>query len=72
MQVEHCMGRIDLRIEVPAVPFQELSASTDGNSSALVRQQVSKAFRYSGNASESTAVVETINDRSLDRKPWAR
>ncbi len=30
-------------IEVPAVPFQELSASADGTSSTTMRQQVSKA-----------------------------
>lgn len=35
--------RIDLHIEVPAVPFQELSAGADGTDSASMRQQVSKA-----------------------------
>jgi magnesium chelatase family protein len=51
MQIERYMGRIsgplldriDLHIEVPAVPFQELSASADGTSSARMRDQVSKA-----------------------------
>ena len=51
MQIERYMGRIrgplldriDLHIEVPAVPFQELSASADGTSSAAMREQVSKA-----------------------------
>jgi magnesium chelatase family protein len=50
-QIERYMGRIsgplldrvDLHIEVPAVPFQELSANADGTSSAAMRQQVSKA-----------------------------
>ncbi|MCC6420418.1 MAG: YifB family Mg chelatase-like AAA ATPase, partial [Gemmataceae bacterium] len=37
------LDRIDLHIEVPAVPFQELSASADGTSSALMRQQVEHA-----------------------------
>jgi magnesium chelatase family protein len=37
------LDRIDLHIEVPAVPFQELSASADGTSSAAMRQQVDKA-----------------------------
>ena len=32
-----------MHIEVPAVPFQELSAQADGTSSAAMRQQVSKA-----------------------------
>jgi magnesium chelatase family protein len=51
MQIERYMGRIsgplldriDLHIEVPAVPFQELSAQADGTSSALMREQVSRA-----------------------------
>src|SRR5216683_2879534 len=51
MQVERYMGRvsgplldrIDLHIEVPGVPFQELSATADGTSSALMREQVSRA-----------------------------
>jgi magnesium chelatase family protein len=37
------LDRIDMHIEVPAVPFQELSAQADGTSSADMRQQVSKA-----------------------------
>jgi magnesium chelatase family protein len=51
MQIERYMGkisgplldRIDLHIEVPAVPFHELSASADGTSSAVMREQVSTA-----------------------------
>lgn len=51
MQIERYMGRIsgplldriDLHIEVPAVPYQELAASADGTSSALMRQQVHRA-----------------------------
>ena len=39
------LDRIDLHIEVPAVPFQELSASADGTSSAAMREQVSRARR---------------------------
>jgi magnesium chelatase family protein len=37
------LDRIDLHIEVPAVPFQELSASADGTSSAAMREQVNRA-----------------------------
>jgi magnesium chelatase family protein len=37
------LDRIDMHIEVPAVPFQELSAKADGTSSAVMREQVSKA-----------------------------
>jgi magnesium chelatase family protein len=37
------LDRIDLHIEVPAVPFQELSATADGTSSAQMRAQVQAA-----------------------------
>jgi magnesium chelatase family protein len=37
------LDRIDLHIEVPAVPFQELSAAADGTSSAAMREQVDRA-----------------------------
>jgi magnesium chelatase family protein len=37
------LDRIDLHIEVPAVPFQELSAKADGTSSSVMREQVSRA-----------------------------
>jgi magnesium chelatase family protein len=37
------LDRIDLHIEVPAVPFQELSATADGTSSAAMREQVKQA-----------------------------
>src|SRR5207302_257828 len=50
-QIERYMGRvsgplldrIDLHVEVPAVPFRELSASADGTSSAAMREQVDRA-----------------------------
>jgi magnesium chelatase family protein len=53
MQIERYMARIsgplldriDLHIEVPGVPFQELSASADGTSSASMREQVGRARR---------------------------
>lgn len=51
MQIDRYMGRIsgplldriDMHIEVPAVPFQELSASADGTPSASMREQVYRA-----------------------------
>jgi magnesium chelatase family protein len=51
MQVERYMGkisgplldRIDLHIEVPAVPFQQLAAKTDGTDSATMRARVAEA-----------------------------
>ena len=51
MQVEKYLGRIsgplldriDMHIEVPAVPYEELSKTTDGTNSASMREQVLKA-----------------------------
>ena len=51
LQVERYMGRIsgplldriDMHIEVPAVPYQELAARQDGTSSAGMREQVLRA-----------------------------
>jgi magnesium chelatase family protein len=51
MQIERYMARIsgplldriDLHIEVPVVPYQELSAKADGTSSAQMRAQVDQA-----------------------------
>jgi len=37
------LDRIDLHIEVPSVPFQELAAVADGTSSANMRDQVNRA-----------------------------
>ncbi len=37
------IDRIDLHIEVPTVPFQELSATADGTSSEIMRKDVNKA-----------------------------
>jgi magnesium chelatase family protein len=37
------LDRIDLHIEVPGVPFQELSARADGTPSTVMREQVLKA-----------------------------
>jgi magnesium chelatase family protein len=47
------MDRIDLHIEVPAVPYQELAAKQDGTSSAVMREQVlgarvAQAKRFGG------------------------
>lgn len=51
MQIERYMGkisgplldRVDLHIEVPAVPFKELTSKQDGTSSADMRREVSGA-----------------------------
>jgi magnesium chelatase family protein len=49
------LDRIDIHIEVPAVPFRELSATTPGTSSAEMRQRVEsaraiQARRFAGTA----------------------
>jgi magnesium chelatase family protein len=36
------LDRIDMHIEVPAVPFEELSAQADGTSSAVMRDRVTR------------------------------
>ena len=51
MQVEKYLGRvsgplldrIDMHIEVPAVPYQELAANADGTTSGSMREQVNRA-----------------------------
>ena len=56
MQIERYMGRIsgplldriDMHIEVPAVPYQELAARQDGTSSAGMREQVLRARGIQG------------------------
>src|SRR5581483_10881309 len=37
------LDRIDLHIEVPAVPYKELRGKTDGQSSAVIRERVEEA-----------------------------
>ncbi|MEY4395587.1 MAG: hypothetical protein RL595_2836 [Planctomycetota bacterium] len=51
------LDRIDLHIEVPAVPFQELSSQADGTSSSFMRAKVNEvreiqAKRFSASASK--------------------
>lgn len=63
LQVEKYLGRIsgplldriDLHVEVPSVPYEELSKLTDGTSTAMMREQVNRAramqaqrFQYKG------------------------
>ena len=40
------LDRIDLHIEVPAVPFKELSGSHGGTTSAVMRDQVMRPARF--------------------------
>ena len=68
MQIDRYMGRIsgplldriDLHIEVPAVPFQELSTGADGTSSAVMREQVNlRPAPRSGAASATGTTAST-------------
>jgi magnesium chelatase family protein len=76
MQIERYMSRlsgplldrIDLHIEVPAVPFQELSATADGTSSAVMREQVSKAREVQRQRfGESPGLNSRMSSRQLRR-----
>jgi magnesium chelatase family protein len=54
------LDRIDIHIEVPAVPYKELSATTSGTSSAQMREQVTQAremqaARFAGTSSRTNA-----------------
>ncbi|MBM3994941.1 MAG: YifB family Mg chelatase-like AAA ATPase, partial [Planctomycetes bacterium] len=75
MQIERYMGRIsgplldriDLHIEVPSVPYQELAARHDGTSSATMRTQVQQARdvqmrRFGG---EGQRLNSRMNSRQL-------
>jgi magnesium chelatase family protein len=77
IQVEKYMGRIsgplldriDLHIEVPAVPFGELSAAADGTGSAAMREQVYKARAIQSQrfGSSAGAVNSRMSPRQLRR-----
>ena len=70
------MDRIDLHIEVPAVPFRELSSKRSGTSSELMRQQVIAARhqqlnRFGGNGTYTNAKLTSREVRchcQLDRE----
>src|SRR5689334_1856639 len=42
------LDRIDLHVEVPGVPFEELSAAADGTPSAAMREQVGRVREVQG------------------------
>lgn len=77
-QVDKYMGkisgplvdRIDIHIEVPAVPFKELSSRTDGTSSQEIRQQVIVARqhqkqRFCGRKTRQNAQMSTREIREF-------
>src|SRR5262245_17061601 len=63
------LDRIDLHIEVPAVPFEELSATADGTSSAVMREQVSRVREAQRErfGAESTCLNSQMGTRQLRR-----
>jgi magnesium chelatase family protein len=77
MQIERYMGRIsgplldriDLHIEVPAVPYQELAARQDGTSSARMREQVlqARAVQAGRFGGDGQRLNSRMNSRQLRR-----
>jgi magnesium chelatase family protein len=63
------LDRIDLHIEVPAVPFKELNATQPGTSSATMREQVLaaravQAARFLNTPTRSNAHMTTRQNRT--------
>ncbi|HTU88581.1 MAG TPA: YifB family Mg chelatase-like AAA ATPase [Gemmataceae bacterium] len=77
IQIERYMGRIsgplldriDLHIEVPAVPYQELAARQDGTSSTSMREQVlrSRAVQARRFGGDGQRLNSRMNSRQLRR-----
>jgi magnesium chelatase family protein len=63
------LDRIDLHIEVPGVPFEELSSSADGTGSAEMRQQVTRvrAVQSQRFGAERTTLNSRMTTRELRR-----
>jgi magnesium chelatase family protein len=61
------LDRIDLHIEVPAVPFEELSATADGTSSAVMREQVNRVREIQRQrfGADSTCLNSQMGTRQL-------
>lgn len=62
------LDRIDLHLEVPPVPFEDLSKPGDGTGSAVMREQVFAAREVQAKRFGGTAG----GFRALDRKLWGR
>jgi magnesium chelatase family protein len=77
IQIERYMGRIsgplldriDMHIEVPAVPYQELAARQDGTSSTGMREQVLRARQVQARrfGGEGQRLNSRMNSRQLRR-----
>jgi magnesium chelatase family protein len=63
------LDRIDLHIEVPAVPYQELAARQDGTTSAQMREQVlrARAVQAGRFGSDGQRLNGRMNSRQLRR-----
>ena len=61
------LDRIDLHLEIPAVPFQELSAEADGTSSATMREQVIRvrAVQRERFGEQETTLNSRMNTRQM-------
>jgi magnesium chelatase family protein len=61
------LDRIDLHIEVPAVPFKELNASQAGTSSAMMREQVlaARALQSRRFADSAARTNAQMNSRQI-------
>lgn len=61
------LDRIDLHIEVPAVPFKELTAAQAGTSSATMREQVlaARALQSSRFANSAARTNSQMNSRQI-------
>ena len=63
------LDRIDLHIEVPSVPFEELSSSADGTGSAEMREQVTRVRQLQAErfGTDSTTLNSRMSTRQLRR-----
>ena len=80
MQIERYMGkisgplldRIDIQMEVPAVPFQELTDLQSGSSSAEIRRQVEGARRIQTERYSNTRISSNGRLRSGQLRQFCR
>jgi magnesium chelatase family protein len=63
------LDRIDMHIEVPGVPFEELSASADGTASAVMREQVLRVRQVQRErfGADNTTLNSRMSTRQLRR-----
>jgi magnesium chelatase family protein len=61
------LDRIDLHIEVPGVPFEELSSTADGTGSAAMREQVTRvrALQRERYGAGKSLLPQAMDERGL-------